>query len=292
MSADDTKSLSLSLVPRSFGECESLAKTLSASSLLPAALKGKVPEVLMTILAGQELGIPPIAALRSIHVIEGKTVLSADIMQAVVLGNGSAKYVKRISASDTESTYETLRVGDVEPRRMTWTIEMAKKAGLFPTKTNWACYPRQMLSARCKAELLRDVYADALAGCFTPEESDGWSDQPSTVVPYKAPEDVIDAEFVDVPSARSPLGVSFAALRDTLIADINAAPTKDALEVLLTRFSDLPKATAKVERAAAYAVYKSRLLVVERLETITDAVVVNPLSDEALDAAVAKDAAA
>lgn len=265
---------SIAIIPRSLLECTDLAKQLAASSLLPAALKGKIPEVLMTIMAGQELGIPPIAALRSIHVIDGKTVLSSDIMQAVVLGNGSAKYVKRISASDVEATYETLRASATEPRRLTWTIEQAKKAGLYPTKDNWRCYPRAMLAARCKAELLRDVFPDSLAGCYTEEEADGF-DAPmasivSSPVASAPPRAVEDAEFVErEPEDRVRMEPPFGALRDALVADINSTATTDACNALLPRFALLPRDKAPEDRAVAHAAYKAQIAKLTQVETMT-----------------------
>lgn len=257
MSNDETKSLAI--VPRTFAEVTALADVLAKSSLLPLALRGKVPEVAMTVMAGQELGIPPMAALRSIHVIEGKTVLSADIMSAVVQGNRSAVYVKRISASHLEATYETLRRGETEPRRQTWTIDDAKRAGLYPTKDNWRQYPRAMLAARAKSELLRDAYPDSLAGCYTQDEIEDFGGDGgglAIVSHAKPPEDVIDADFVDVakPATVSP----YVTIRDQLIADIAAASTIHDLEKLQPRFGDLPRDKAKGERLAAHEAYKAR----------------------------------
>jgi hypothetical protein len=187
---------SLAIVPRTIDESASLAERLAQSSLLPEAMRGKAPDVLVTIMAGQELGFSPMASLRSIHVVEGKPVLAADGMVALVLGSGKAVYFERIAESDTSVTYETQRVGG-KVRQCTWTIQMAKNAGLA-LKANWRAYPRAMLASRAKAELARDVYPDVLAGCYIEDEiQHERAASPPIAQPVSvAHDDVIDAEIV------------------------------------------------------------------------------------------------
>lgn len=185
----NTPSLALSFLPRSLEEARSLSSVLAACLLLPKALQGKADDVLATIMAGAELGFPPMAAMRSIHVIEGKPVISADGMVAVVLGRGVAKYFDRVAEVEGESvTYETCRVGSERPRRCTWTIAKAKRAALT-NKDNWRLYPTAMLAARAKAELARDVYPDVLAGCYIHDEL-GLRDDTGSVI--------ADASFVEI----------------------------------------------------------------------------------------------
>lgn len=233
---------SLALVPRSIEECVDLATRLAESSLLPAAMRGKIPDVLITIMAGQELGLPPMAALRSIDVIEGKPRLSSDVMVAIVLGSGKAAYFRRTKESAESVTYETLRIGATEPRTCTWTIAMAKTASLH-LKDNWRGYPRAMLAARAKAELARDVYPDVLAGCYIEDEVDSG-------VTFTAPRgaqntDVIDADFVEAAPEPEP----------PIFAEIDRADTEDQLKTLAEKLAALPvdqKARAKLR-------YKNRL---------------------------------
>lgn len=198
----------MAIIPRTIDECTNLAERLAKSELLPKALRNKVPDVLMTIMAGQEMGLAPMASLRAFHVIEGKPVMSADGMVAIVLGSGKAVYFDRIEESVTSVTYETLRVGSKAPRRCTWTIEMAKTAALH-LKDNWRAHPRAMLAARAKSELARDVYPDVLAGCFTADEIDRGTP--------RAPITAIDVEFTDLPAADPSIAIQL--LRDIEVAD-------------------------------------------------------------------------
>jgi len=273
---------SLAIVPRTFTEVSTIADVLSKSGLLPKALLGKIPDVTMAIMAGAELGLPPVAALRSIHVVDGKTILSADVMVAIVLSRKAAVYFKRISASETEATYETLRTGEKQPQRLTWTWEMAKAAGLN-TKDNWRLYKRQMLSARAKAELARDVYPDVLAGCYTLDEVD--ENGPPTTLPQvdyetgklKTTGDVIDADFVEAPVSveqptTTPAEASLNEIAGALVAAIYATTTLDDLVPLKAEADKLPKKTAARKSAIAALVQQNDKLKLAQLAPVVDQV--------------------
>lgn len=234
-----SESRALAIIPQTIDEIASLAERLSKSTLLPKSMQGKMPDVLVTIMAGQEMGLSPMASLRSFHVIEGKPVMSSDGMVAVILGSGKAVYFDRVEEGDGFVTYETLRVGSKTPRRCTWTRAMAKKADLL-AKANWINYERAMLASRAKAELARDVYPDVLAGCYTDDEI-GTSERP-TYTPITRNADAVDAEVV---------GETL-----TVIEEIDRAPTAEALGELTTRLAAL---TGKA-LADARARYKARVL--------------------------------
>ena len=110
------------------------------------------------------------ASLRSVHLIKGKHCLSADLMVALVLKSGKADYFRMVESTDELATFETMRKGEPEPTRLSFTMEQAQKAGLVQPNGNWHKYRSQMLRARAKSELARLVYPDLLAGLYTPEE--------------------------------------------------------------------------------------------------------------------------
>ena len=161
------------LEPRSMSDARQLAKWMHESRMFSSY--GTPQAVLSTMLLGRELGMPAMAALRSVHVIEGKHSLSADLMVALVLKSGMAEYFQLEESTDALCTFETKRKGNPQPQRLTYTIEQAKQAGLLgPTRSgkpsNWNKMPLQMLRARAKSELARLEYPDLLAGLYTPEE--------------------------------------------------------------------------------------------------------------------------
>jgi len=231
-------STALAIVPRSIDEVTTLAEVLSKSTLLPDALKGKVPDIVVSILAGQELGLGAMASIRGVHVVQGKPVLSADTMVALVLSSGLAEYFICIEDTETKVTYETKRRGAPAVQRASWTREDTKRAGLN-TKDNWRLYERQMMKARCRAILARDAYPDVLAGCY---DSDSDELQRPAVMSVSREPDAIDAEIVEPGS-------------DT-IAEINQAETADQLATLAPKINKLTKGSP--ERVNATAAFKAR----------------------------------
>lgn len=203
----------LTTVPADLNGFTSLAEQFAKSKLIPVDLQGKAADVFVTLLAGHELGLSPMASLRGIHVVKGKPVLSSDTMAAIVLASGAAEYIRCVESTPTVATYATKRKGvPGEEDIKTWTIEDAKRAKL--DGDNWTKYPRAMLKARCKAELLRDVYPDVLAGCYVDGEID---DEPRAIprveridaaTPVAINNDVIDAVVVE----RTPWDVMLAKL--------------------------------------------------------------------------------
>ena len=167
----------------------------------------KTPEQAMMVLAiGAELGLTPAQSLQRIAPIRGKACPSADTLVAVCLSSGLAEYFDEISSDDTSSTWETKRKGR-PPKRYTFTIADAKRAGLVRADSPWATFPRRMVAARAKTFLARDVYPDLLAGMYSQEEA------PEIDVGYQVPKEPIhdkgtilaeDAQFTEEPSYTIP----------------------------------------------------------------------------------------
>lgn len=185
---DSHDTRALAIIPRTVAELMQLAEILAKSELLPKALRGKVADVAMTMMAGAEMGFGPGASLRNINVIDGKPVLSASGKVALVKASGKCKYFDCIEETDDRVTYETLRIGATIPRRSTWTKQRVKEAGLN-TKDNHRLFSKQMLDARAKSELCENTYEDVLAGIATAELVGDWT-------PPTRNDDAIDAEIV------------------------------------------------------------------------------------------------
>ncbi len=156
--------------PRSIREGLELAKTLFASRLLPKAVAST--EAAFTIMAtGRELGLSSMQALRSIHIIEGKPTLSADLAVALAKRHPDCEFFMLVESTDKIATYETKRRGEPRPTRLSFTIEDAARAGLTG-KDNWKKYGPAMLRARCSIALVRVVYPDAVLNLYDPDELD------------------------------------------------------------------------------------------------------------------------
>lgn len=153
-----------------FERAEQIAARLAKSTLLPAALRGKPADLAVIMITGHELGLSPMQALRGLHVVEGRPVLSADLIVGLVKKHPACKYFRLVESTDERATYETLREGEPEPTRITWTIQQAVKAGLTG-RSNWKAHPAAMLRARASAALARAVYPDVAMGIYDPDEA-------------------------------------------------------------------------------------------------------------------------
>jgi hypothetical protein len=108
-------------------------------------------------------------SLRGIYVVNGRPVLSADLLVAIVRRSGLCESWRTVESTATTCTIETLRRGETAPARKTWTADDARRASLAG-KGTWGAYPAQMLRHRCAADLAREVYPDVVLGLYAPEE--------------------------------------------------------------------------------------------------------------------------
>lgn len=143
-----------------------------------------IGNITATILTGQELGLTPMASLRSIDVIQGTPAMRAITMRALVQSRGH--YLHKVESSETRCVYEGRRAGDDgPPERSVWTIERARALGLT-TKDNWRKQPEAMLIARASSEICRLVAADVLLGVpYSAEELEDLGAQEAAATPQR-----------------------------------------------------------------------------------------------------------
>lgn len=160
------------LEPRDYFQARELAADLFASRLFAAY--GTAPAVLSTVLAGRELGMQAMASLRAFHIVDNKPTMAADAMRALVLKSGKAKYFRCVERKPDTCTFETLRDGDSEPTRLTYTLVEARaawgKSDQAWAASGWGKYSSDMLVARASAKLCRLVYSDVTFGLYDPNE--------------------------------------------------------------------------------------------------------------------------
>lgn len=159
-----------------------IACRLAETSFVPKAMSRRPEEVTGAILAGRELGLSPMAALRSIDVIDGTPAMRAHALRGLVQSAGHEVWVEE--STDTRAVVCGRRrrgpiAGFGDTQRSVWTIDRAKKAGLAG-KRNWTTHPAAMLVARATAEVCRLIASDVLLGMpYAVEEitDDGWPEQ-------------------------------------------------------------------------------------------------------------------
>lgn len=182
---------------------------------LAANIKSVEQGVIIAML-GMEMGMLPLHALRSLHIMDGKPVLGSEALVALVHKSGRCKYFRCAESSAEKAVFETMAVGDPQPTVMTFTIEDAKRAGLAG-RGPWQKYPQAMLRARCAMALARAHYPDAVMGALEEGEARDMAaekQEPTVSFVPKASQETDKDAVVNTLKARIGAATSVAQLTD------------------------------------------------------------------------------
>lgn len=138
-----------------------IAQSLAETSFVPRAMHRRPDEVCGAILAGRELGMSPMAALRAIDIIDGTPAMRANAMRGLVQSYGHEVWVEE--STEHRAIVCGRRRGASRIERVTWTFDQARKAGLA-NKRNWQSHPAAMLIARATSQVCRLIASDVLLG--------------------------------------------------------------------------------------------------------------------------------
>lgn len=145
-----------------------VAQELSRSSFVPESFRNKPGEATAAILAGLEVGLQPMAALRSFDVIQGQAAARAITLRAIVQSHGHE--MEMVESTATRCKMRGRRRGSDAWQDVTWTMDRARQLGVTG-KANWKNQPQAMLVARCTSELARLIASDAILGiAYSSEE--------------------------------------------------------------------------------------------------------------------------
>lgn len=145
-----------------------MAGELVKSGLLPNAIR--TPAAALAIIqTGQELGLPPMYALRKIAVINGSPVVEAEVMLAMIYRDHGDNAVVFDETNSERCTIRYKRKGWDKYQTFSWTIEEAEAAKLTQ-KDVWKMYRPAMLRARCISAMARLAFPDTVGGMYLPEE--------------------------------------------------------------------------------------------------------------------------
>ncbi|HET7386819.1 MAG TPA: hypothetical protein VFJ19_09190, partial [Nocardioidaceae bacterium] len=144
-------------------EAHAIAQSLASTAFVSSTLRGKPNEVTGAILTGHEVGLAPMASVRSIDVISGTPAMRAVAMRALLQSHGHKVRIKEQTATRAVVVGWRADETEADAQTSTWTIERAQRLGLTG-KDNWQKQPEAMLVARATAECCRWVASDVLLG--------------------------------------------------------------------------------------------------------------------------------
>lgn len=158
------------IVPRDLEETYRLAKAVSVSGLAPKGMNSP-EQVMVAIMHGLEVGLPPMQAIQRIAVINGRPSIWGDAVPALLLSKGFKIRERIEGTSEHAVAHCTVVRPDGEEIERTFSVADARKAGLWGKPGPWTNHPMRMLQMRVRGFAARDGAADALSGLYLAEEA-------------------------------------------------------------------------------------------------------------------------
>lgn len=166
--------------PVTLDEAMRFSDMLAKSQMVPKAYQGKPEDVLVAIQWGRELGLAPLQALQNIACINGKPSVYGDAAMALVQASAVCEGVdESIEGEGTPNPIAVCiaRRRGRNPVIVRFSVEDAKRAGLWGKAGPWQAYPKRMLQMRARGFALRDAFPDVLKGLITAEEAQDYPDE-------------------------------------------------------------------------------------------------------------------
>lgn len=171
------------LPAQSFGEMVQMGDQLVKTGFLPAHLRTGA-QVAAVILTGRELGMEPMRAVRSLSLVKGKVIESADSQLARFKADGGRAQFKQL---DETAAVLYLRHPNGDEHTESFTMADARNAGLAGSET-YKKFPKAMLRSRAITAGLKSVGWEGSIGTYDPDEIKG--------TPLDGAEPAQEAEYV------------------------------------------------------------------------------------------------
>jgi hypothetical protein len=163
--------------PATMGEAMEFSKMLAESSMVPRAYQGKPQDIMVCVQWGYELGLAPMQALQNIAVINGKPSVYGDAMAALVQASPVCEGIEEMLENEGSPNPVAVCIAKRKnrtPVTAKFSVEDAKRAGLWGKQGPWTAYPKRMLQMRARGFALRDAFPDVLKGLISAEEAEDY----------------------------------------------------------------------------------------------------------------------
>ena len=227
--------------PTTLTEAMTFSDMLANSSMVPKAYQGKPQDILVCVQWGMEMGLAPMQALQNIAVINGKPSVYGDAAMALVQASPVCEDVEEFFEAEGTPNPVAVCVAKRKGRKPVtarFSVEDAKRAGLWGKQGPWSAYPKRMMQMRARGFALRDAFPDVLKGMITAEEAQDYPEEakplqmakPANPLDMIAPAPDPEADMVNELVAQ-------AVAADMEVVDIlevaEQAPTVEGFAVLL-----------------------------------------------------------
>jgi len=188
--------VSQGFAPATMDEAMKFSEMLARSSMVPRQYQGKPEDVLVACQWGREIGLAPMQALQNIAVINGKPSVYGDAAMALVQASSVCEGIEETIEAEGTGNPIAICIANRKGRKPViakFSVEDAKRAGLWGKQGPWTAYPKRMLQMRARGFALRDAFPDVLKGLITAEEAQDYPDQPAKDVTPAKPANPLDA---------------------------------------------------------------------------------------------------
>jgi len=188
--------------PTNLTEAIQFSDMLASSSMVPKAYQGKPQDVLVCVQWGYEMGLAPMQALQNIAVINGKPSVYGDAAMALVQASSVCEDVEEFFENEGSPNPIAVCVAKRKGRKPViakFSVEDAKRAGLWGKQGPWSAYPKRMMQMRARGFALRDAFPDVLKGMITAEEAQDYPEEAKPVQAKPAnPLDLVAPKKVEI----------------------------------------------------------------------------------------------
>jgi hypothetical protein len=171
--------------PATLTEAIQFSDMLANSSMVPKAYQGKPQDILVCVQWGYEMGLAPMQALQNIAVINGKPSVYGDTALALVQASPVCEDVQEYFEDEGTPNPVAVCVAkrkNRSPVTVRFSVEDARRAGLWGKQGPWQAYPKRMMQMRARGFALRDAFPDVLKGLITAEEAQDYPDEAKPAV--------------------------------------------------------------------------------------------------------------
>ena len=166
--------------PATITEAIQFSEMLASSQMVPKAYQGKPQDIMVCVQWGYEIGLAPMQALQNIAVINGKPSVYGDAAMALVQASPVCEDVEEYFEGEGTPNPVAVCVAQRKGRKPVtakFSVEDAKRAGLWGKQGPWTAYPKRMMQMRARGFALRDAFPDVLKGLITAEEAQDYPDE-------------------------------------------------------------------------------------------------------------------
>ena len=181
------------IIPTDLDSVYRLATAISKSGIAPKG-RSSPEQIMVAILHGAEIGLPPMASVQRIAVIGGRATIWGDAALGLIMASPAyEEHEEAITGEgDARTAICTFQRKGKKPKTGKFSVADAKLAGLWspepivkkkdwdtkqwvdkPNDSPWHRFPDRMLQMRARGFASRDAFPDVLGGLYLQEEMEG-----------------------------------------------------------------------------------------------------------------------